>query len=374
MPARDRTGAGPLTGTRIVELGAVGPVPFCGMLFADMGAELLRIGAPVEPPGPPIPREKDPMARGRSHLMLDLKNESGRNRLLAILAKADILVEGFRPGTLEKLGIAPEICLKANPALVIGHMTGWGQDGPLANAPGHDPNYIAISGALYAIGHPDRAPYPPLNMIGDYGGGALYLAMGLLAALLHARKTGEGQVIDAAMIDGAASLMGMAYALHANGLWSDRRGANLLDGGAPFGSTYETADGKYVVVAAIEPKFYRVLVEGLGLAGEDLPAQMDQSGWPRLRARFAEVFRTRTRDEWASLLEGSDACVSPVLDLSEAPQHPHNRARGVFVGDPPFPRAAPRFSKTVTAHAPQDIGPAEDVLQRWGVGAPDNIR
>ncbi|MDE2013393.1 MAG: CoA transferase [Alphaproteobacteria bacterium] len=374
MPAQDSIAAGPLNGTRIVELGAVGPVPFCGMLFADMGAEILRIGAPVEPPGPPIPRDKDPMARGRSHLVLDLKNDTDRGRLLAILSRTEILVEGFRPGTLEKLGIAPEICLKANPALVIGRMTGWGQDGPLASAPGHDPNYIAITGALYAIGHPDRPPYPPLNMIGDYGGGALYLAMGLLAALLHARKTGEGQVIDAAMVDGAASLMGMAYALHANGLWRDRRGANLLDGGAPFGSTYETADGKYVVVAAVEPKFYRALIEGLGLSGEDLPHQMDQAGWPRLRARLAEVFRTRTRDDWARLLEGSDACVSPVLDLSEAPHHPHIRARRVFAGDTPFPRAAPRFSKTVTRHAPQDGGPAAALLQRWGVGTPGDTR
>jgi alpha-methylacyl-CoA racemase len=344
------------------------------MLLADMGAEILRIGAPTEPPGPPIPRDNDPMARGRSHLVLDLKSEAGRNQLLAILPKADILIEGFRPGTLEKLGVAPDICLKGNPALVIGRMTGWGQDGPLARAPGHDPNYIAITGALYAIGHPDRPPFAPLNMVGDYGGGALYLAMGVLAALLHARMTGAGQVVDAAMVDGAASLMGMAYTLRANGLWRDQRGANLLDGGAPFGSTYETADGKYVVVAAVEPKFYRALIEALGLGGEALPKQMDMTNWPRLRVRFAEIFRTRTRDEWARLLEGSDACVSPVLDLSEAPHHPHNRARGVFVGDTPVPRAAPRFSKTATQHAPPDLGPAAALLARWGVAATDDAR
>jgi len=359
---------GPLAGLRVVELAGIGPAPFCAMLLADMGAQVLRIAPPPQgPPAFPIPEHEDPMWRGRSRLTLDLKDARQRARLLRILAHAEVLIEGFRPGIIEKLGIGPDVCLALNPRLVIGRMTGWGQSGPLSQAPGHDPNYIALTGALHAIGHSGAPPCPPLNLVGDFGGGALYLAVGILAAILHVRAGGAGQVIDAAMIDGASSLMTMIYALRNRGLWEDRRGANLLDGGCPFGSTYETADGKYVAVCALEPPFYRALLAALGLDERSLPPQHERSGWPLLRQRFAAVFRTRTRDEWTRLLEGSEACVTPVLTLAEAPRHPHNLARGVFVGAPPVPAAAPRFSVTPTAHAPQRGPETAELLARWGM-------
>jgi alpha-methylacyl-CoA racemase len=365
--AAERVG-GPLAGVRIVELAAVGPAPFCAMLLADMGADVLRVAPP--PHGPavfPIPESEDPVWRGRTRLTLDLKSAPDRERLLRILPHADVLIEGFRPGVLERLGAAPAACLAANPRLVIGRMTGWGQTGPLAHAPGHDPNYLALTGALHAIGYPDRPPCPPLNLVADFGGGALYLAMGILAALLHVRAGGPGQVVDAAMIDGASSLMGMIYSLRNHGLWRGERRANLLDGGAPYGSTYETADGKYVVVCALEPPFYRALVRALGLDGEALPPRDDRASWPALRERFAAVFKTKTRDEWARLLEGTDACVTPVLSMDEAPHHPHNRARGIFVGEKPTPAAAPRFSATPTAHAPAAGPDATELLVSWGM-------
>ena len=363
--------SGPLQGVRVIELAAIGPAPFCAMLFADMGAEILRVAMPRESTFP-APEDSDPLWRGRSRLSLDLKQGTARAALLRALTRADILIEGFRPGVLERLGLSPEVCLTSNPRLVIGRMTGFGQSGPLAQAPGHDPNYLALSGALHGIGYPGQPPCPPLNLVADFGGGALYLAMGVLAGLLHARESGRGQVVDAAMLDGAASLMGMIYTLRNHGQWSDERGSNLLDGGCPFGSSYETADGRYVVVCALEPRFYAALLQGLGLEAGSLPAQYDRSGWPTLRQRFAEVFKTKTRAEWTRLLEGTDACVTPVLSMGEAPEHPHNRARGVFLGDKPVPGPAPRFSATPSAHAPMRGPPAEELLAHWGL-EPDEI-
>jgi len=362
---------GPLRGLRVVELAAIGPVPFCGMLLADMGAAILLIESP-RAPDYPVPAASDPVGRGRTRVAIDLKQPAARAALLAVLAHADVLIEGFRPGVLERLGIGPEACHGVNPRLVIGRMTGFGQSGPLAQAPGHDPNYLALTGALHAIGYAGAPPCPPLNLVADLGGGALYLALGVLAAVLHARASGRGQVVDAAMVDGAASLMSMVYALHSHGMWRDERGANLFDGGAPFGATYETADGRYVAVCALEPRFYAALLKGLGLEGEALPAQHDRAGWPRLRARFAEVFRSRTRAEWVRRLEGTDACVTGVLSLGEAPHHPHNRARGLFVGNPPVPAAAPRFMGTPGAHAPLPGASPRELLAEWGL-APDAI-
>ncbi len=360
--------SGPLHGVRVVELAALGPAPFCAMLFADMGAEVLRVAPPVAGPAIfPVPEEEDPVWRGRTRLALDLKDAGDRERFLEILGHADALIEGFRPGVLERLGIGPEACLAANPRLVVGRMTGWGQSGPLAQAPGHDPNFLAITGALHAIGYRGQPPCVPLNLVADFGGGALYLAMGVLAALLHVRGGGQGQVVDAAMVDGASSLMGMVYTLRNHGLWTDERASNLLDGGCPFGSTYETADGKYVVVCAMEPQFYRALVQALELDESALPPRYDRAGWPLLREKFAAAFKSRSRDEWVRRLEGTDACVTPVLTMGEAPQHPHNRARGTFVGEKPTPAAAPRFSVTVTAHAPKERPSASELLASWGM-------
>jgi alpha-methylacyl-CoA racemase len=363
--------SGPLRGVRIVELAAIGPAPFCTMLLADMGADVLSVAPPHGPPPFPVPQGEDPVWRGRTRLALDLKATPHRERLLRVLAHADVLIEGFRPGVLERLGVGPDACLAANPRLVIGRMTGWGQTGPLAHAPGHDPNYLALTGALHSIGYPDRPPCPPLNLVADFGGGALYLAVSILAALLHVRAGGSGQIVDAAMVDGAASLMSMIYSLRNHGLWRDERGANLLDGGCPYGAAYETSDGKYVVVCALEPPFYRALVRALGLDEATLPPREDRSSWPRLREAFAAAFRRKTRDEWTRLLEGTDACVTPVLSLSEAPHHPHNVARGVFVGEEPVPGAAPRFSATPTAHAPAEGPDVADLLEKWGLPRDD---
>jgi alpha-methylacyl-CoA racemase len=358
-----------LTGVRILEFRGIGPAPFASMLLADLGAQVLQV-APAGSAGVGAAGAlEDPLWRGRSVLQLDLKNPAARDALLDLLPEIDVLIEGFRPGAMERLGLGPQDCMAHNKALVYGRMTGWGQDGPLASLPSHDPNCLAITGALHAMGHPDRPPLPPLNLVADLGGGALYLVMGVLAALLHSRATGEGQVVDAAMVDGVASLMGMVYALRAQGQWRDERGVNFLDGSCPFGTSYETADGKYMLVCAVEPPFYARLIEGLGLAGEDLPAQYDRKRWPELRSRFERVFRTRSRDEWTAALEMLGACVSPVLDMSEAPSHPHNQARGVFLGELAIPAAAPRFSRTPSAHAPRTLGTALELLENWCVPA-----
>ncbi|HXF47513.1 MAG TPA: CaiB/BaiF CoA-transferase family protein [Burkholderiaceae bacterium] len=366
---------GPLTGIRVVEVAAIGPGPMCAMLLADLGADVVRIDR-LEPSGLGVamaPRF-DVTARNRRSIALDLKHPEGRAAALRLIERADVLIEGFRPGVAERLGVGPQDCLARNPRLVYGRMTGFGQDGVLAQAAGHDLNYIALSGALAAIGPRGAAPVPPLNLVGDYGGGALYLAFGILAALVERNRSGQGQVVDAAMVEGAASLMAMFYGLHAAGTWRTERGSNLLDGGAPFYSVYETADGQYVSVAALEPKFFAELAQRIGLDDEFVAKQYDVQTWPRLRARLAEIFRSRTRDAWCALLEGSDACFAPVLSMQEAPRHPHNVSRGVFVeiDGYPQPAPAPRFSRTPAAvpKPPPAIGAhTDDVLREAGFGA-----
>ena len=330
----------PLAGLRVIEMAGIGPGPFCGMLLADMGAEVLRIERPGAPPG----RPSDVTARGKRAMALDLKDAAAVTEMLDMVATADALIEGFRPGVMERLGLGPMECQARNPRLVYGRMTGWGQTGPLAALAGHDINYIAISGALDAIG-PAAAPVPPLNLVGDYGGGGMLLAMGLLAALLHAQRTGEGQVVDAAMSDGAALLMAPLYGMRAAGRWSAPRGGNLLDGGAPFYGTYACADGKFLAVGPIEPQFFAIFIQGLGLDEADFAQRGVAAAWPGLRARIAAALLTRRRDEWATVFEGSDACVAPVLTMDEAPGHPHNVARGTFltIDGVVQPAPAPRF-------------------------------
>jgi alpha-methylacyl-CoA racemase len=338
---------GPLDGVRVIEIASLAPAPFGCMILSDLGADVLRIERPGAcAPGMPAP--VDPLTRGRRSIGLNLKDPAGVDLLLRLAESADVLVEGFRPGVTERLGFGPEVCARRNPALIYARMTGWGQDGPLAPSAGHDIDYIAISGALHPIGRAGERPVPPLNLVGDFGGGGMLLAVGVLAALVERQRSGLGQVVDAAMVDGSALLTSFLYGLRARGGWRDERGVNLLDGGAPFYDTYPTADGKYVAVGALEPQFYAALLAGLGLADAELPGQLDVAGWPVLRERFAEVFARRTRDEWAEVFAGTDACVAPVLSQAEAPAHPHNVARGLFtdVGGIPQPGPAPRFSRS----------------------------
>lgn len=334
---------GPLHGIRVVELAGIGPGPFCGMVLADHGAEVIRLERPGQGLGP-IP---DLGRRGRRSVVLDLKQPEAVEAALRLVETADAVIEGFRPGVAERLGLGPEACLDRNPRLVYGRITGWGQDGPLASTAGHDLDYIALSGVLGAIGRRGAAPVPPLNLVGDYGGGGLLAAFGVVAALLEAQATGEGQVVDVAMVDGSALLAQPIYELLGQGWWEDQRGVNLLDGGSPFYDTYETADGRYLAVGPLEPQFFAELIELLGLEAESVPSQLDPAGWPGLRQMLAERFRTRTRDEWMEVFQGSDACVAPVLSLREAPTHPHNRARGTFVevDGVTQPGPAPRFGR-----------------------------
>ncbi len=343
---------GPLEGTRIIEISGIGPGPFAGMLLADMGAEVIRVERPgggfLGGNGAP----QDILSRNKRCLCVNLKTAEGVATVLDLAKTADGLFEGNRPGVVERLGIGPDDCMAVNPRLVYGRMTGWGQDGPMAQAAGHDINYISLTGALHAMGRKGEKPAIPLNLVGDFGGGGLVLAFGMVCALLEAKSSGKGQVVDAAMIDGASVLLSSLFGAHQTGWWSDDRGTNMLDGGAHFYEVYETADGKYVSVGAIEPQFYAALLEGLGLAGEDLPGQMDMSAWPALKERFARIFETKTRDEWCAHFEGKDACVAPVLAMGEVHTHPHNTARGTFVEafDAIHPHPAPRFSRT-----PSDI-------------------
>lgn len=363
---------GPLAGYRIVEMAGIGPGPMCAMLLADLGADVLRIDR-VSPAGLGIgqPTKYDLLTRGRRSLALDLKTADGIETVLTLVGRADALIEGFRPGVMERLGLGPEACEARNPKLVYGRMTGWGQDGPLAKAAGHDLNYIALTGALHAIGPKGGKPTPPLNLVGDFGGGAVYLAFGIVCGLLEAARSGRGQVVDAAMTDGAASLMTAIYGLHAGGLWSGARGENILDGGAHFYNVYETSDGGHIAIAPIEPKFYAELLERLALDGEDLPAQMSRDAWPEMQTRLAEIFRTKTRDHWVSLLEGTDICFAPVLSMAEAPDHDHNRARGTFVEVDGVrqPGPAPRFSRTpgaVQMPPPAPGAHSREALADWG--------
>lgn len=365
--------SGPLRGLKVIEMPAIGPVPFCGMLLADLGADVLRIdregdvdlGLPIEP-------KYELLGRGKRSLALDLKNPQAIALVLDLIAKADVLIEGFRPGVMERLGLGPDVAHAKNPKLIYGRMTGWGQQGPMAMAAGHDINYIALTGALHAMGHKDGRPVPPLNLVGDFGGGSLYLAMGVLAALFERQQSGQGQVIDAAMVDGAASLMTMFYGMKGAGLWSDTRGANMLDSGAPWYDTYECADGGFVAIGSIEGKFYAELIEKLGLDTATLPKQHDRKRWASLRAAIAATFKTKTRAEWCAIMEGSDICFAPVLGLDEAPNHDHMAARETFVAPDGVtqPAPAPRFSRTpgaIRRKPPARGEGGEAAVAEWGV-------
>jgi alpha-methylacyl-CoA racemase len=338
---------GPLDGVKVIEIASLAPGPFGCMILSDLGADVLRVDR-AERCGPAATAPPDPMSRGRRSVGINLKDPDGIELLLRLAERADVLVEGFRPGVAERLGFGPEVCAARNPRLVFARMTGWGQDGPLAPTAGHDIDYIAISGALSLVGRAGERPVPPVNLLGDFGGGGMLLALGVLAALLERERSGLGQVVDAAMVDGSALLTSFVYGLRAMGAWQDARGVNLLDGGAPFYDTYETADGGYVAVGALEPQFYAALLAGLGLSGAGLPDQNDRAGWPVLRARFTEVFAGRTRDEWAEVFAATDGCVAPVLSAAEAPGHPYNSSRGTFtdVGGLAQPAPAPRFGRS----------------------------
>lgn len=360
--------SGPLSGVKIVIVGGIGPGPFTAMLLAGLGADVLRIDRAEE-----TGRVANALARSQRSVVLDLKSAAGIETTLALFERADAIIEGFRPGVMERLGLGPETALVRNPRLVYGRMTGWGQTGPLAQTAGHDINYIALSGALHAIGTTEQ-PVPPLNLVGDFGGGALYLAMGLLAGVINARNTGRGQVVDCSMVEGSASLMTLMYWMRAAGRWG-KRGENLLDGGAPFYNPFRCADGRWISLGAIEPQFYALLRDKAGLTDPAFDAQMDRSRWPELTEKMAVVIASRTRDEWCALLEGSDVCFAPVLDMDEATQHPHNVARGSFVEIDGHwePGPAPRFSATPNPvpRAPSRIGAdTQTALDAWGVQAP----
>lgn len=367
--------AGPLTGVKVIEIAGLGPAPFCGMMLADMGADGVLIGrkrgaaAEIE--------STDILYRGRRSISLDLKNPAAVDTVLRMTDRADILIEGFRPGVMERLGLGPEVCHARNRKLVYGRITGWGQSGPLAHGGGHDINYIALTGALHAIGSRGSAPIPPLNLVGDFGGGAMMLAFGVVCALLEARTSGNGQVVDAAMTDGASLLMTMIYGLKAGGNWTGARGENVVDGGAHFYGTYQCADGNWVAIGSVEPQFYALLLRKAGINDVAFAAQWDHEQWPALKEKLASVFATKTRAEWCELMEGTDVCFAPVLDMEEAPKHPHNRARQTFVEidgvmqpapAPKFSRSKPEIRSGPCVHG----GDAPSILADYGFG-PDEI-
>jgi len=369
--------AGPLTGYRIIEIAGIGPGPFAAMLLADMGAEVIRVerAQSVRGPAPDTPHF-DVMLRGRRNIAIDLKHPDGVATLLDLVAGADALVEGFRPGVMERLGIGPDVCLARNPKLVFGRMTGWGQEGMYAQAAGHDINYISLAGALAHFGRAGEAPVPPLNMVGDFGGGGMFLAYGVVCALLEAQRSGQGQVVDTAMVDGAAVLMSMFWAFKSAGIFDENnRGTNLLDTGAHFYDVFECADGTYISLGSIEPQFYAELMRLTGLAGDpEFAKQMDQSQWPHLKQRLGEVMKTKTRAEWCELMEGTDVCFAPVLTMSEAAQHPHNVERKTFieVGGVTQPAPAPRFSRTTPEVKSTPAHPGQhsrEILADWGIAA-----
>lgn len=364
-------GKGPLSGLKVLEFAGIGPGPFCGMLLSDLGADVVRI----DRKGPGRASPADITARGRRSIALDLKQPAAIEACLKLMESADAVFEGFRPGVMERLGLGPDVALARNPKLVYGRMTGWGQYGPYAKAAGHDMNYIAITGALHAIGTDDK-PVPPLNLVGDFGGGALYLAFGLMAGVISARETGKGQVIDCAMSDGAASLMAMFYGFKAGGMWQEKRRSNMLDGGAHFYDTYQCSDGKWVSIGSIEPQFYALLLEKTGITDPQFANQMSRDEWPALRAKLAQVIATKTRDEWTAIMGATDVCFAPVLDLDEAPRHEHNVERQTFVTLEGVvqPAPAPRFSATPgeIQGPPPKIGAHNDqALADWGFAAGD---
>ena len=366
--------AGPLHGLKLIEIVGIGPAPFASMLLADLGAEVLRVDrakgtAFLRGDGSPF----DFLGRNRRSVAVDLKHPKGVETVLRLVDGADGLVEGFRPGVAERLGIGPDVCLARNPRLVYGRMTGWGQTGPWANAVGHDLNYIALTGALHAIGTAGGPPVPPLNLVGDFGGGGLWLAYGMCAAFVERATSGKGQVVDAAMIDGATTLMASIHGAAQTGFWSEERGTNMLDGGSHFYNVYATKDGKWMSIGSIEPQFYAELLRCLGLEGEELPAQMDATAWPAMKERFAAIFRTRTRDEWCAVFEGREVCAAPVLAMREAPAHPHNAARGTFVEfhGAQAPAPGPRFSRTPGELRTISCAPGahtDEALAAWGFG------
>ena len=353
---------GPLKGYRVIEMAGIGPAPFCAMLLADLGAEVIRVdrrektdlGVPGRAP------KYEVLLRGRTSIAVDVKSEAGQDVVKRLVRQADALIEGFRPGVMERLGLGPDDLAKVNPRLVFGRMTGFGQEGPMAPRAGHDINYIALSGVLNHIGRAGEPPLHPLNLVGDYGGGGMYLAFGVVCAILEAQKSGRGQVVDACMIDGSASLMAMVHGMWSEGVWREERGTNMLDSGAPWYNCYETKDGKWVSIGSIEKRFYADLIGRLGLGDEKLPAQHDRAGWPELKARFTEIFKSKPRSDWEQVFEGSDACFAPVLSISEVAAHPHNVQRGTFVTRDGVqqPAPAPRFSRTVPdmGGAPREAG------------------
>ncbi len=363
---------GPLSGVKIVEMVGIGPGPFCGMMLADMGADVIRVDRaervqPTFPDTPPL----DLMSRGRPSVGVDLKNPDGVETTLRLVEKADAIFEGFRPGVMERLGLGPDVCMARNPRLVYGRMTGWGQEGPIAHAAGHDINYIALTGALHSIGRRGERPVPPLNLVGDFGGGGLILAFGIVCALVERQSSGKGQVVDAAMVDGASILMTMFHGMRHSGVFRDERGANMLDTGSHYYNTYETADGKYVGIGSIEPQFYAELIRLSGLQGQELPNQHDSSKWQEMEARLAAIFRSKTRDEWCALMEGTDVCFAPVLTIGEAYDHPHNKARNAYVeiAGRFQPAPAPRFSRTAPEVSKPPSYPGQDTdaaLAKWG--------
>jgi alpha-methylacyl-CoA racemase len=367
---------GPLAGFRIVEMAGIGPAPFAAMLFADMGAEVIRVdrrettdlGIPGREP------KFDVLHRGRRSIAVDVKAKAGRDVVKRLVAKADAVIEGFRPGVMERLGLGPDVLMQINPKLVFGRMTGFGQEGPLSQAAGHDINYIALAGVLHGIGRKGEAPVPPLNLVGDFGGGGMFLAFGVVCALLEAQKSGKGQVVDAAMVDGSATLMALMYGMFSHGGWKDERGVNVLDTGSPWYNTYATKDGKWLAVGAIEQRFYAEFIERLGLKMSDLPKQHNRKGWPDLHRLFTETIKSKTRAEWEKIFEGSDACVAPILSLGEAADHPHNAARSTFARRDGVlqPAPAPRFSRTVPEMGapPRPLGADTDaVLADYGFAA-----
>ncbi len=359
---------GPLAGMKVVEMAAIGPVPFCAMMLSDMGADVIRIDR-LKQKG--SGHRANVLYRGRKSIAVDLKDPQGVDIAMKLINKCDAVIEGFRPGVMERLGLGPEICLNQNPKLVYGRMTGWGQQGKLSQAAGHDINYISLAGALGSMGYPDRPPTPPLNLIGDFGGGAMYLLSGVLAALLERQSSGKGQVIDAAMTDGTASLLSGFYGMMAMGMWTTDRYKNRLDGGAFYYGSYECADGKHISLGSLEPQFYALLLEKCGIEDESFDEQLDQETWPLKRQKMEAIFKTKTRNQWCGILEGTDVCFAPVLDLKEAPDHPHNKERNTFVNFEGItqPAPAPRFSRTqgtIQSSANLTGENSEEILEKWG--------